>query len=104
MTVGSISYTYKIGGELDAPKGKAAAMLHSILSGKVNGSKVKEVTGSYPLNLVLPAGTAATVTGSQAMTTVSVSGFGQSLSATTYGSVTITVNTYNRYHSGGSVG
>ena len=104
LTVGSISYTYKIGGELDAPKGKAAAMLHSILSGKVNGSKVKEATGSYPLNLVLPAGTAASVSGSQSVTKVTVSGFGTSMSATTYGGVSISISTYNRNHNGGSVG
>ena len=104
LTVGSISYTYKVGGELDAPKGKAASLLHSILTGKANCSKVQEKTGSYPLNLVLPVGTAATASGTQAVTVITVSGFGQSLSAKVYGSVTITVSTYNKNHSGGSVG
>ena len=104
LTVGSISYTYKVGGELDAPKGKAASLLHGILTGKANCSKVQEKTGSYPLNLVLPVGTAATASGTQTVTVITLSGFGQSLSAKVYGSVTITVSTYNKNHSGGSVG
>ena len=103
LTVGSISYSYKVGGQMDAPKGKAAAMLHSILAGRVNGS-VADATGSYPLNLVLPAGTAASVSGSQSVTKVTVSGFGTSMSATTYGGVSISISTYNRNHNGGSVG
>ena len=104
LTVGSISYTYMLGGELDAPKGKAAAMLHGILMGKVNSSKVQEKTGSYPLNLVLPAGTAASVSGIQTVTVITVAGFGQSLSAKVYGGVVISISTYNRNHNGGSVG
>lgn len=103
LTVGSISYSYKVGGQMDAPKGKAAAMLHSILAGRVNGN-VADATGSYPLNLVLPAGTAASVSGSQSVTKVTVSGFGTSVSATTYGGVSISISTYNRNHNGGSVG
>lgn len=104
LTVGSISYTYKVGGELDAPKGKAASLLHGILTGKANCSKVQEKTGSYPLNLVLPVGTAATASGTQAFTVITVSGFGQSLSAKVYGGVVISISTYNRNHNGGSVG
>lgn len=104
LTVAAISYTYKVGGQLDAPKGKAGAMLHSILTGMANGSNVKEMTGSYPLNLVLPIGTAASVSGSQSVTKITVSGFGTSMSATQYGGVSISISTYNRQHTGGSVG
>ena len=103
LTVGSIAYTYWVGGELDAPKGKAAAMLHGVLQGRVNSSTVQERTGSYPLDLVLPVGTAASVSGTQTVAVITVSGFGLSLSAKVYGGVSITVSTYNRNHSGGIV-
>ena len=103
LTVDAVNYTYKVGGKIDAPKGKSAAFAYSILSGIVNVSTVKEMTGSYPLNLVLPIGTAASVSGAQAVETTTVSCFGSSLSATKYGAVALSISTYNRQHTGGSI-
>lgn len=103
LTVDAVNYTYKVGGKMDAPKGKSAVILYGVLAAVANGSTVKEMTGSYPLNLVLPIGTAASVSGSQAVKTTTVSGFGVSLSATSYGAVSISISTYNRQHTGGSI-
>lgn len=103
LTVDAVNYTYKVGGKIDAPKGKSAAFAYSILSGIVNVSTVKEMTGSYPLNLVLPIGTAASVSGAQAVETTTVSYYGSSLSATKYGAVALSISTYNRQHTGGSI-
>lgn len=102
MTVGSASYTYKIGTERGtADSSRATAYLTEILS-RLAGASVTTATGSYPINVTLPIGTALTVSGTQEVTTHKVSAFGRSVSCQQYGNVNVTTSTYNRAHNGGN--
>lgn len=66
------------------------------------GATVSTLSGSYPLNVTLPVGTALTVSGTQSKQSVSVSAMGKSVSGTHYGTVTVVASTYNRQHNGGT--
>ena len=102
MQVGSVTYTYKQGGEIGKATGKLNAQLRQILAHQIQGNKVTEATGTYPLNVTLPVGTALTLKGSQQLTTVTASCEGKSASGQVYGNVTVSATTYNRQHTGGS--
>lgn len=102
MTVSSVTYTYKQGAELPSVTGKLKAQLKEVLAHQIKGVGVKTVTGTYPLNVTLPVGTALNVTGSQEVTTVTVSSGSHSVSGKNYGSVSLSAGTYNRQHTGGS--
>lgn len=103
MPVGNATYTYKQGGEIDkAASGKLNAQLRQILAHQIQGNKVTTATGTYPLNVTLPVGTALTLSGSQKLTTVTASCNGKSANGKVYGSVSVTAVTYNRQHTGGS--
>lgn len=103
MAVGSASYTYRQGAEISSRgTGKLAAYLVEILARQLSGSAVKTATGSYPLNVTLPVGTALKLSGSQAVENVSISSGSRSVSGKRYGSVSIAASTYNRQHSGGT--
>lgn len=102
MTVSSVTYTYKQGAELPSVSGKLKAQLKEVLAHQVQGAGVKSVTGTYTLNVTLPVGTALNLSGSQEVTTVTVSGAGSSVSGTSYGSVSLNASAYNRQHTGGT--
>lgn len=102
MQVGSVTYTYKQGGEIGKATGKLNAQLRQILAHQIQGNKVTEATGTYPLNVTLPVGTALTLKGSQQLTTVTASCDGKSASGKVYGNVTVSATSYNRQHTGGS--
>ena len=102
MTVGNATYTYKQGGEINkTATGKLNAQLRQILAHQIQGNRVTTATGTYPLNVTLPVGTALTLTGSQTLTTVTASCGGKSASGKVYGSVSVAAATYNRQHTGG---
>ena len=59
------------------------------------------VTRSYPLNVSLPIGTKLEISGSQLVTTATISGLGSTATLKQYGDVSINVQTSNRQHTGG---
>lgn len=102
MQVGSANYTYKSGTEI---KTKGTTVLTALLVEKLAqrfGATISTLSGSYPLNVTLPVGTALTVNGTQSKQSVSVSAMGKSVSGTHYSTVTIVASTYNRQHNGGT--
>lgn len=102
LTVGSAAFTYHIGTEITSSgTGKVAAYLIEILA-RIAGASVSTATGSYPINVTLPIGTALHVTGEQQVTTLTVSALNRSVSGRQYGDVAVVTSTYNREHTGGS--
>lgn len=103
MTVGTATYTYKQGSEISAyGDNLLGAYLAEILGQQISGSTVKTVNGSYAINVTLPIGTALTLSGTQAVTTTSISNGSVTVSGKSYGKVSVTANTYNRQHNGGT--
>ena len=101
MTVGSASFTYHIGTEITSSgTSKITAYLIEILA-RIAGASVTTATGSYPINVTLPIGTALHVTGEQQVTTLTVSALNRSVSGRQYGDVAVVTTTYNREHNGG---
>ena len=104
MTVGSATFTYHIGTEITSSgTSRVTAYLIEILA-RIAGSSVTTVTGTYPINVTLPVGTALHVTGSQEVTTLTVSALNRSVSGRQYGDIAVVTTTYNRQHNGGGSG
>lgn len=101
MTVGSASFTYHIGTEITSSgTNRITAYLIEILA-RIAGANVTTATGTYPINVTLPIGTALHVTGTQQVTTLTVSALNRSVSGRQYGDVAVVTTTYNREHNGG---
>lgn len=104
LAVEDAYFTYLIGTEITASgSSKVTAYLVEILA-RMAGSSVMTATGSYPVNVTLPIGTALRMTGKQQVTTLTVSALNQSVSGKQYGDVTVVTATYNRNHDGGTAG
>lgn len=104
MTVGDASFTYHIGTEITATgTNRITAYLIEILA-RLSGASVTTATGSYPLNVTLPVGTALDIAGTQQVTTLTVSALGRSVSGKQYGDIAVTARSYNRNHDGGTNG
>ena len=102
VTVSSASFTYHIGTEITSSgTNRITAYLIEILA-RIAGANVTTATGSYPINVTLPIGTALHVTGTQQVTTLTVSALNRSVSGKQYGDVAVVTTTYNREHNGGS--
>ncbi len=102
MTAGSASFSYQIGTEITSTAtDQVAAYLIEILA-RMAGSTVTTATGTYPINVTLPIGTALQMSGRQQVTNWTVSALNRSASGRQYGDVTVTATTYNREHNGGS--
>lgn len=102
LTVGNVTYTYKQGGEIEKATGKLNAQLRQILAHQIQGNKVTTATGTYPVNVTLPVGTALLLSGNQEVETVTAICNGKSASGKVYGNVSVTATAYNRQHTGGS--
>ena len=104
VSVGSATFTYHIGTEITSSgTSRVTAYLIEILA-RIAGSSVTTVTGTYPINVTLPVGTALHVTGSQEVTTLTVSALNRSVSGRQYGDIAVVTTTYNRQHNGGGSG
>ena len=102
VAVSSASFTYHIGTEITSSgTNRITAYLIEILA-RIAGANVTTATGSYPINVTLPIGTALHVTGTQQVTTLTVSALNRSVSGKQYGDVAVVTTTYNREHNGGS--
>lgn len=102
MYVESATFTYHIGTEITSTgTSKITAYLIEILA-RIAGASVTTATGSYPINVTLPIGTALRVSGEQQVTTLTVSALNRSVSGRQYGDVAVKTFTYNRSHNGGS--
>lgn len=102
MTVLSASYSYKIGTDISSSgTNKITAYLIEIVA-RASGAGVTTATGTYPINVTLPVGTAMNISGQQEVTTLTVSALGRSVSGKQYGTVSVITRTWNRNHTGGS--
>lgn len=61
-----------------------------------------EATGTYPINVTLPVGTAMNISGRQEVTTLTASALGRSVSGKQYGTVSVITRTWNRQHTVGT--
>ena len=100
VSVTSATFSYKLGTEINTSKDKFTAYLVEIVA-RMAGAGSTTVTGTYPLNVTLPVGTAMSISGKQAVTTITASAAGKSASGKQYGGVSIYTNTWNRQHTGG---
>ena len=82
---------------------RITAYLIEILA-RLSGASVTTATGSYPLNVTLPVGTALDIIGTQQVTTLTVSALGRSVSGKQYGDIAVVARSYNRNHDGGTNG
>ena len=104
MTVDSATFTYHIGTEITSSgTNRVTAYLIEILA-RIAGAGVTTATGTYPIHVTLPVGTALHVTGRQEVTTLTVSALNRSVSGKQYGDMAIVTTTYNRQHNGGGNG
>lgn len=102
MSVGTATYTYKMGSEIGQHSNLLGAYLAEILAQQMAGSTVKTVNGSYEINVTLPIGTALTLSGKQAVETTSIAAGSTTVSGKSYGKVSINATSYNRQHNGGT--
>lgn len=101
ITAGEATFTYKSGSEYNTVGATTLEALLIERLASIVGPTVKEMQGNYPLNVVLPIGTAIGISGSQATTRVSVASRSHTVTALRYGTVTVTTHSYNRQHNGG---
>lgn len=101
MAVSSASYSYKIGMDVPTSNSKVMAYLIEIVA-RAAGAGVTTVTGTYPINVTLPVGTAMSISGKQEVITYTASALGISVSGKQYGTVSVVTSTWNRNHTGGS--
>lgn len=102
MSVASSSYTYKIGTEISSMgTNKITAYLIEIVA-RAAGAGVTTATGTYPINVTLPVGTAMNISGQQEVTILTASALGRNVSGKQYGTVSVITRTWNRQHTGGS--
>ena len=100
MSVGNAEYSYKIGTDLKAQTDKVLAYLVEMLA-RVAGATVKTTTGSYAINVSLPVGAALSVSGTQTVNTLTAKMGSKSITANSYGNVSISTKTWTRNHTGG---
>lgn len=102
MAVSSASYSYKIGTDISSSgTNKITAYLIEIVA-RAAGAGVTEATGTYPINVTLPVGTAMSISGQQEVTTLTASALGRSVSGRQYGTVYVITRSWNRQHTGGT--
>lgn len=102
MAVPSASYSYKIGTDISSSgTNKITAYLIEIVA-RAAGAGVTTATGTYPINVTLPVGTAMNISGQQEVITLTASALGRSVSGKQYGTVSVITRTWNRQHTGGS--
>ena len=102
MSVSSASYSYKIGTEITSSgTSKITSYLIEIVA-RAAGAGVTTATGTYPINVTLPVGTAMNISGQQEATTLTASALKRSVSGKQYGTVSVITRTWNRQHTGGS--
>lgn len=101
MSVSSASYSYKIGTDIPTSNSKIMSYLIEMVA-RVAGAGVTSATGTYPINVTLPVGTAMNISGKQEVITHTASALGISVSGKQYGTVSVITRTWNRNHTGGS--
>ena len=103
MNVGSSSFTYRAGANYNV---HGATTLQALLIerlARLVGPTYKDVNSSYPVNMTLPVGTAAYISGLQRTTAYRVSSKNTAVTGTLYGAVEVTVKTVVKgHHEGGS--
>lgn len=102
VAVASSSYSYKIGTDISSSgTNKITAYLIEIVA-RAAGAGVTEATGTYPINVTLPVGTAMSISGQQEVTTLTASALGRNVSGRQYGTVSVITRSWNRRHTGGT--
>lgn len=103
MHVGAVTYTTKVGMNLDRKQGidQLRALLLEKLAQDYGLGDPKDVTATYNVNTDLPVGTSLELTGSQNLLNVKYEMNGKSVHADVFGTVSVSGKTYNRVHTGG---
>ncbi len=102
ITADKSIYSYPIGGTFDHHgNDNLKALLIEHLARLIN-SGTATATAEYPLDIQLPIGTGLELSAVQENTRLTLTSGSTSVSGTSYGTVTVTVRSYNRDHNGGS--
>ncbi len=101
MSVSSASYSYKIGTDISLSKADKVTSYLIELVARAAGAGLATASGTYPINVTLPVGTAMSISGKQNVTNITASALGRSASGKQYGTVSVTTKTWNRQHTGG---
>lgn len=102
LPVSEAAFNYNLGTRFTATATNNLEGLLIELIARIYGPTTATARGVYPLNVTLPAGTALSIRGAQYYNTVTAKAAGRSVSAKNYGTVDVSVITYNRDHEGGS--
>lgn len=102
MAVTEATYNYNVGTKINTTGTTVLKALLIEALARHFGSNYYATTGSYPINITLPVGTALQISATQAVSDVSASAKGNKAEGVQYGTVTVTANTYNRNHTGSS--
>lgn len=101
VSVTSIPYSFKAGAEITtSASDKLTGLLVEKLA-QLYTAVSATVDREQPINVTLPIGTKLEISGTQKVTTATISGLGSSATITYYGDVSIQVTTSNRQHTGG---
>lgn len=100
MMATEATYTYKVGSEYNARGANSLEALLIERLASIIGPTYVELQGVYPVNKNVPVGTAIALSGKQAKTTVTVTSRNRSASGTSFGTVSVTISSYNRQHNG----
>jgi hypothetical protein len=98
------TYTYRVGMDITT---RAANVFEALLLealARMYGATAKNVQGTYPLKVTLPVGTKLELSGYQELNTVKAASGSRSISATSYGDVTVKTKASTRDHTGSSSG
>jgi len=100
MQVESAKFSFNVGSRI-VTKGTSVltALLIERMAYKL-GASWAEVEANYPLNVTLPIGTRLDIKGVQQNRNITFSALGSSVTGTNYGTVSVSVRTSNRQHTG----
>lgn len=103
MHVGAVTYTTKVGMNLDRKQGvdQLRALLLEKLAQDYGLGDPKDVPATYNVNTDLPVGTSLELTGSQNLLNVKYEMNGKSVHADVFGTASVSGKTFNRVHTGG---
>lgn len=98
------SFTFKTGTKINTvATNKLQGLLIEHLA-RLYGSRVTELQGSYPLNIILEPGQGVNLSGSQTTETITVGSGTTTVTGTRYGAVNISVSPFSADHNGGAAG
>lgn len=102
MPVTEATYNYNVGTKITSTGTTVLKALLIEALARHYGANYYSTTGTYPINVTLPVGTALKIAATQAVSQVSASAKENKAEGVQYGTVTVTATPYNRNHTGSS--